>query len=277
VPELPEVETVRRDLEALATGRRVTGVEATGARSIRRTSAATLAAAVEGRTIMGAERRGKYLFCRLDGDVLVVVHLRMSGQLRWTPAGQPRMAHTHVVLHLDGGHELRFVDPRTFGEVFTTTPDRLAADAPGIARLGWDPLLDPLPRARFSALVTGRRRQLKALLCDQGVVAGLGNIYSDEVLHAARLRFDRTSATLTPREVGRLYRAIPEVLVAAIEARGSSLADAQYVDLLGRPGSFQHQHQVHARAGQPCPRCGRLVIRVRYQGRSTYFCPGCQR
>jgi formamidopyrimidine-DNA glycosylase len=276
MPELPEVETVRRDLEQAVLGRRVVDVAVSGARTVRRTSAAAVEESLRGRVLSGARRRGKYLLVDLDDGGVVVVHLRMSGQLLLAPATSERPRHTHVVCALEGGDELRFVDPRTFGEVVATRPERLADDVPGLAVLGWDPLLDPITPAGFARLVGARRRRLKALLCDQHVVAGIGNIYSDEILWRARLRYDRVSDTLTPREVGRLRRAVPEVLEAAVAARGSSLADAQYVDLFGRTGAFQHEHQVHARAGRPCPRCGCTIERRSDQGRSTYLCPRCQ-
>jgi formamidopyrimidine-DNA glycosylase len=276
MPELPEVETVRRDLERAVVGRRIVDVNAPGARTVRRTSAAAVEGGLRGRVLVGARRRGKYLLGDLDDGGLVVVHLRMSGQLLLAPGGSERPRHTHVVCVLEGGDELRFVDPRTFGEVVVTRPERLASDLPGVASLGWDPLIDPMTPARFDRMVRRRRRRLKALLCDQHVVAGIGNIYSDEILWLARLRYDRRSDTLSAREVGRLRRAIPAVLGAAVAARGSSLADAQYVDLFGRTGAFQHEHRVHARAGQACPRCGRRIERQVDQGRSTYLCPRCQ-
>jgi formamidopyrimidine-DNA glycosylase len=270
------VETVRRDLDRELAGKTITSVEVTGARTVRRGSSQQLADGLVGRTVKGVKRRGKYLLAQLDDGTLLVVHLRMSGQLLKATTNDPKPKHTHVVLRLQQGGEIRFVDPRTFGEVFVVDPARMVDDAPDLAELGWDPIEDPITLPAFAQLLLSRRVQLKALLTDQKVVAGLGNIYGDEILHAAGLRYDRTSSTLTSQEIRRLFRAIVEVLHDAIAARGSSLADEQYVDLSGRPGKYQLQHQVHAREGKACPRCRATVERVKYQGRSTYYCPSCQ-
>jgi len=279
MPELPEVEVVRRGLVTHVVGRRITRVDVGRERTVRRTSRQAVIDGLTGHTLTGAGRRGKYLICPLDSGDAVMIHLRMSGQLRLAPAGSARPAHTHVAMSLSGGEELRFVDPRTFGEVVVFDPARADLEVPELARLGPDPLEDGLTAAGLQAVMAGRARPVKALLLDQHAVAGLGNIYSDEVLHAARLRFDRPAGSLQPRQVADLHHAIVEILNAAIEAGGSTLADAQYVGLSGQPGRYQHQHQVYGREGAPCPRCGprSSVTRARYGGRSTFFCPRCQR
>jgi formamidopyrimidine-DNA glycosylase len=276
VPELPEVETVRRDLDRALAGKRIKAVEVTGARTVRRSSEQGLVDGLTGRTVKGVKRKGKYLVANLDDGRWLVIHLRMSGQLLQATAKEPRPKHTHVVLVLQQGGEIRFVDPRTFGEVFVARPDHLGEDAPDLAGLGWDPIEDLTTLPEFARLMLGRRVQLKALLTDQKVVAGLGNIYGDEILHEAGLRYDRPSDTLTSQELRRLFRAILDVMHEAIAARGSSLADEQYVDLDGKPGRYQHHHRVHAREGKACPRCRATIERVKYQGRSTYYCPNCQ-
>ncbi len=172
--------------------------------------------------------------------------------------------------------ELWFVDPRTFGEVVVFDPSNLAAELPELAKLGIDPVTDGLSRAELTALLR-RDRQLKALLLDQHVVAGIGNIYCDEALHLARLRPDRIASSLTTREIGRLHRAIHETLAQAIEAGGSTLADTQYVDLEGQGGWFQLHHRVYDRAGERCLTCHRATIqRAVIAGRSTCWCPRCQ-
>jgi formamidopyrimidine-DNA glycosylase len=283
VPELPEVETVRRGLEQRVVGRRILDVEVGRDRTVRRTSREALIAGLWGTRVVGAGRRGKYLVLPLDSGDAVMVHLRMSGQLLVAPAGSPRPAHTHVMARLSSGggrseEELRFVDPRTFGEVVVFDPDLVEAEVPELVRLGVDPVADGLDRAMLRRLVLGRRRQLKALLLDQRVIAGIGNIYADEILHAARLHPERISATLTGREVTRLHESLHRVLQAAIDAGGSSLRDAQYVDLMGDTGGYQQFHQVVDRAGAPCRRCGRGRIERRVvAGRATYLCPRCQR
>jgi formamidopyrimidine-DNA glycosylase len=279
VPELPEVETVRRDLAELVAGRRVVAVTESGLRTVRRQGPGRLTERLGGRTLGEAGRRGKYLLVPLDSGEALVVHLRMSGQLRLAgSSAEPAPAHTHVRLDLDDGRQLRFVDPRTFCEVLVVDPARLAEEAPDLAALGWDPLLDPRSPQWFERFVRGRRKVLKNLLTDQHLVAGLGNIYSDEALHHARLHGTRPGASLSAREARALYRAVLVVLHDAVAARGSSLRDAQYVDLLGRPGSYQRAHQVYGRAGQPCPRCRRgVVVRTSWAGRGTWACPQCQR
>lgn len=276
MPELPEVETVRRDLDALVVGATVVGVTATGARTVRRTSAESLRAGALGRRLVAAHRRGKYLLIELDDGRWLMVHLRMSGQLLVADSpASPLLAHTHVRLALDDGRELRFVDPRTFGEVAVVDPARLAVDAPDLAALGPEPL--ELDVAGLTAVLRPRRRQLKALLTDQRVIAGIGNIYADEIAHAAGVRHARPGSTLTRGELARLHAAMHRILPAAIEARGSTLSDAQYVDLGGLGGGYQERHAVYDREGRPCLGCGRPIVRVAWGGRSTFFCRRCQR
>lgn len=285
MPELPEVETVRRGLAANVVGRRVSRVEVGRERTVRRTSAQALIDGLTGVTITGWGRRGKYLLGQLDSGDALMIHLRMSGRVLLAPPGAPRPPHTHVVLHLDAGggpagrppEELWFVDPRTFGEVVVFDPANVAAELPELAKLGIDPVTDGLSRAELTALLRGRDRQLKPLLLDQHVVAGIGNIYCDETLHLAKLRPDRLASSLTTREIGRLHRAIHETLAQAIEAGGSTLTDTQYVDLEGQGGWFQLHHRVYDRAGQRCLTCRRAdIVRTVSGGRSTCFCPRCQ-
>ena len=280
MPELPEVETVRRGLEVQVVGRRITRVEVGRERTVRRTSRQALIDGLTGTTITAANRRGKYLLCPLDSGDELMVHLRMSGRLLVADAGTARPPHTHVVLHLAGAprQELWFIDPRTFGEMVVFDPANVAAEMPDLARLGIDPITDGLTKAQLSSILRGRRRQLKALLMDQHVVAGVGNIYCDESLHLAKLRPDRISDTLTSREIGRLHEAVLSVLTQAIEAGGSTLADTQYVDIEGQGGWFQVHHRVYDRAGQRCLSCCKAdIVRIMSAGRSTCFCPRCQR
>ena len=280
MPELPEVETVRRGIARHVVGRRITAVEVGRERTVRRTSREALVAGLTGTTVVDAGRRGKYLVCALDSGDAVMIHLRMSGQLLVAPSGTPRPAHTHVVAHLDGqpAEELWFVDPRTFGEVVVFDPDRAAIEVPELARLGPDPVVDGLDRTALRRLLLARRRQLKALLLDQHLIAGLGNIYADEILHLARLHPLRASDGLTGQEITRLHAAIHGVLSAAIDAGGSTLGDNQYVDLMGGEGSYQDDHRVYGRTGEICPTCGRgVIVRVVSGGRSTHLCPRCQR
>lgn len=247
---------------------------------MRRTSRRALIDGLTGTTITAVNRRGKYLLCPLDSGDELMVHLRMSGRLLVAAADTPRPPHTHVVLHLDGtpAQELWFVDPRTFGEMVVFDPANAAVEMPELARLGIDPIADGLTRRQLDRIVRSRRRQLKPLLLDQHLVAGVGNIYCDETLHRARLRPDRLGDTLTGHELGRLHTSLLQVLEAAIEAGGSTLADTQYVDVEGQGGWFQVHHLVYDRAGQRCLSCGRAdIVRTVSGGRSTCFCPRCQR
>ena len=280
MPELPEVETVRRGLLRFLVGRRITAVEVARDRTVRRTSAAELIAGLTDTTITAIGRRGKYLLAELDSGDVLMIHLRMSGRVLVSPTGAPRPAHTQVVLHLDGDPptEMWFIDPRTFGEMVVFHPDHVAAELPELSRLGIDPVTDGLTKAQLGGLLQGRSRQLKALLLDQHVIAGIGNIYCDEILHRARLHPLRLANTLTTRQIGRLHEAIHYILGLAIEAGGSTLSDSQYVDVMGDGGSFQLEHRVYGRGGQRCLTCGRATIRSAViAGRTTCFCPRCQR
>lgn len=282
MPELPEVEVVRRDLDPVVTGRTVVGVEVGRDRAVRRApSIAAYVDALVGRTVQRTSRVGKFLVVHLagaDGADVVVVHLGMSGQLRVAGGpDEPRLPHTHVVWTLDDGREVRFVDPRTFGQ---TWPGRLGGDRgrpEALAHLGPDALDDATDPAVVASALAGRRVAVKLRLMDQTALAGLGNIYTDEILFRARVAPHRPAGTLTEAEVVAVAEATGAILPAAIAARGSSLADAQYVDGTGRPGRYQEQHAVHARVGTACPRCGRAITRLRMGGRFASFCAGCQR
>jgi formamidopyrimidine-DNA glycosylase len=275
VPELPEVETVRRGLERVVVGRRIESVIVTGRRSVRREPVDEFARRLIGATVVAAGRRGKYLVNHLDTGEWLCVHLRMSGQLLAHDPGDPLAPHTHVRLGLADGRELRFVDPRTFGELYVVRPDELVIDAPELARMGPEPI--GLSRRRFVGRIGSRRTAIKGALLDQRVIAGIGNIYSDEICFAAKVRFDHPTASLTPHQLGRLWRATGEILGSAIEAGGSTLRDAQYVSLEGAAGSYADAHAVYAREGQRCRRCHRgVIVRAAFQQRSTFFCPRCQ-
>ncbi|MFW2332355.1 bifunctional DNA-formamidopyrimidine glycosylase/DNA-(apurinic or apyrimidinic site) lyase [Ilumatobacter sp.] len=278
MPELPEVETVRRGLDRFAVGRRVERVEVGRERTVRRTSRRAVIDGLTDTTITAAHRRGKYLLLPLDSGDELMIHLRMSGQVLVAPAGTDRPPHTHVVAHLDDGNELWFVDPRTFGEVVVFDPTNVEVELPELARLGPDPISDGLSLRELRSLLRTRKRLLKPLLLDQHAIAGIGNIYADEILHAARLRPDRLSDELPTAAERRLHGAIHEILTRAIEAGGSTLGDAQYVDLLGEGGSYQDDHAVYGRAGERCQTCGVGWIRRTVSAqRSTHFCPRCQR
>lgn len=285
MPELPEVETVRRGLERTVVGRLITRVEVGRQRTVRRTSADAVINGLTGATVLAAERRGKYLLAPLDTGDTLMVHLRMTGQLLLSEPGAGRPPHTHVVMHLAGheasGHppaELWFVDPRTFGEVVVFDPEHADVEVPELAGLGLDPLADEWGPTELGNLLRRRTTHLKPLLLDQHVVAGIGNIYADEILHAARLHPDLPGTALRHRDVVRIFDEMQRILNASVRAGGSTLRDAQYVDLMGTGGSYQDDHRVYGRAGERCITCGRGVVRrLVHSGRSTHYCPVCQR
>jgi formamidopyrimidine-DNA glycosylase len=292
VPELPEVETVRRGLDRLVVGRRIDGVEVGRERTVRRTSRQALIDGLTGTAITTAGRRGKYLLCSLDSGDALMIHLRMSGQLLLVAPGAERPLHTHVVLHLhpavalhappspllENPAELLFVDPRTFGEMVVYDPDHVETELPEVAKLGLDPLVDDPGPAELGAVLRRRAARLKPLLLDQHVIAGIGNIYADEILHAARLHPDTPGSSLRHRDVVALHAAMRRILTESINAGGSTLSDLRYVDMMGESGSYQDAHLVYGRGGERCVTCGRgFIRRVTSAGRSTYYCPVCQR
>ena len=281
MPELPEVETVRRGLEAELRGRLIAEVQVSGARSVRRhPDPSVLQHALAGRPLDAVGRIGKFLTLQAGEATTVVVHLGMSGQLLWVPeaAARPRPRHSHVVFVFDDGSELRFVDPRTFGQVFLSSGVEAAARGRPLelSHLGPDPLGDRLGAGSFAAALRARRTMLKALLMDQRFLAGLGNIYSDEVLFAAGVRFDRPAASLSDAGARRLYSEMMRILRSSVRLGGSSLSDMQYRDVYGRPGRYQGRHRVFAREGLPCAACGGPIERRAWGGRSTFFCSHCQ-
>lgn len=278
MPELPEVETIRRDLEREIAGKKIREVEVHGLRSIRRHGTKKkFTSALDGRKITSVGRKGKYLMLKLDDGNVLVIHLGMSGQLLRAKTAREKMPkHTHVVIFFTQGGQLRYVDPRTFGELFVAAPENIDKEVAELAHLGFDPLEDAMSWAVFGRLLVSKRAKLKSVLMDQKFVAGIGNIYSDEILWGAGLRHDRASDSLTSQEVRRLYRAMVEVLQDAVKYRGSSIADEQYVDIFGQIGSYQTHHNVYGREGLACSRCRGTIERIKLASRSSYHCPDCQ-
>jgi formamidopyrimidine-DNA glycosylase len=283
MPELPEVETVRRELSDLIAGHRVATVEMLGARTFRRvTDRDGFTSALIDSTVSAVNRHGKYLLLEITAPTQgmsqglsreLVIHLRMSGQLLWMPTDSPRPLHTHAVLTFAAmAGELRFVDPRTFGEWFLTV------DRAELAHLGPDALaLSESDPVEFGRIVGSTRMAIKPLLLDQRRMAGIGNIYADEICFAAGVRIDRPGNSLSGPARRRLAVATGEILRAAVELGGTTLSDAQYVDLYGNAGTAAGSHAVHAKAGQPCRRCGGEILRTVIGGRSAYWCRGCQK
>jgi formamidopyrimidine-DNA glycosylase len=279
MPELPEVEVIRRDLEKEVVGKKLKKVEVRNTknamRMIRRHKRRKdFEDALSGLKITKIDRRGKYILIHLNGKILVA-HMGMSGQLVLSKSSAAQENHTHVVIHFTIGGQLRFIDPRTFGEMFVTEKGELG-EVKELQNLGIDPLEQALTWQYFSKTLEEKKMKLKALLMDQKFICGLGNIYSDEILFAAGLRYDRPSHELSSQEVRRLYRAIQEILQDAIRFRGTSADDEQYRDLYGAVGEFQTQLKVYQREGQACRRCRTPIERARWSNRSTYYCPQCQ-
>jgi formamidopyrimidine-DNA glycosylase len=276
VPELPEVETVRAGLERHVVGRTIAEVEVHHPRAVRRHLAggADFAAALRGRTIEAAHRRGKFLWLPLDDGAALHAHLGMSGQLLVVASGAPAQTHLRVrVTFTDGGPELRFVDQRTFGGLWLEPG---AAQAPAsIGHIAPDPLDPAFDDAAFTAALRRRHTGVKRALLDQTLVSGVGNIYADEALWRARLHWARPTDTLTRPEVARLLAAVREVLRDALAAGGTSF-DALYVSVDGDSGWFERSLEAYGRAGEPCSRCGTPIRRDPWMNRSAYTCPRCQ-
>jgi formamidopyrimidine-DNA glycosylase len=278
--ELPEVEVMRRDLEKDVVGRKVAEAEVRPSKNAMRVirrhgKRKEFTDRLVGRKFMKTERRGKYILLTLDNGDVLVTHFGMSGQFLRGTKRVPLPPHTHVVITFQQGGDLRFVDPRTFGEMFVTAADDLGK-VRELQHIAIDPLDHVFTWQAFGAALAQRQAKMKQLLMDQKVVSGLGNIYSDEVLFAAGLRYDRMSDTLSSQEVRRLYRAMQEVLQESIRSRGTTLEDEAYVDLFGKPGEFQNELKVYGRAGLPCRRCRTPIEVVKIGGRSAFFCPQCQ-
>jgi formamidopyrimidine-DNA glycosylase len=272
VPELPEVETVVRDLRPHLVGRRIRSVVPSPF-PLRRRWSAEWAERLVGRRIEGVQRRGKWIILHLKGGWFLIVHLGMTGQLTVAPSKQPVSAHTHLVFGLSPGkHDLRFRDVRRFGSA------TLVAGQDALEQFFQEVGLGPEPfevaLADWWDRVAATRRSLKAILLDQSVVAGVGNIYADEALFQARLHPARLGRELTRTEADRLRRAVGTVLTRAIDLRGSSIRD--YVGGSGQKGNYQDRFRVYQRAGRPCSRCGTPIERIRLAGRSTHYCPRCQ-
>jgi formamidopyrimidine-DNA glycosylase len=278
--ELPEVEVMRRDMEKDVIGRRIKTVEVKNSKNAMRVirrhkTRKEFTSRLTGRKVAKIERRGKYLMLTLDSGDVLVAHFGMSGRF-FRGTGRVAMApHTHVVFTFQQGGDLRFIDPRTFGELFVSSADDLGK-VKELQHLAIDPLDQVFTWPTFQYLLAQRGAKMKPLLMDQKFISGLGNIYSDEVLFHAGLRFDRMSDTLSSQEVRRLYRAIQEILQEAIKLRGTTLEDEAYVDLFGKPGEYGSELKVYGRAGMPCRRCRTPIETVKISQRNSFYCPQCQ-
>jgi formamidopyrimidine-DNA glycosylase len=288
MPELPEVETVCRQLEPEVEGRRIEVLEVLDDRWSRPVPGKRLSKAVEGSTIEGLGRRGKYLLLALDGARTLVMHLRMTGNLilvegeeMLDPSEGRRLyegerstsaRHLRARFVLDDGRELWFTDPRRFGEAFLIDDGDLEGRFAG--RVGIEPLGDEFTPEALGEMAAGRTAPLKSFLLDQKGVAGVGNIYADEALYRARLHPLSPAGSMKPEHLEALRDAVVAALEAGIDGGGASIDD--YRDGRGEKGTMQDEFLVHTREGQPCPSCGGEIVRIVVGGRSTYFCPSCQ-
>lgn len=273
MPELPEVETVRRDLAPLVAGRRIEAVEVDPASApllLGNTGIDAFRAALVGRRFLGIGRRGKYLLFELDDGNTLVAHLRMTGRLVWRRHAAPPEPYQRAMLELDDGHDLRWSDLRKFGTW------RLVADPnDAVGKLGPEPVDDGFTLPGFRTALKGRSAPIKSVLLDQRRVAGIGNIYADEALYEARIAPSTAAGQIGPASAKRLHAAVRSVLECGIANRGASFKD--YVDGAGQQGHQQMFVQVFRRTGKPCYACGSMIERVVIGGRSTHFCPRCQR
>jgi formamidopyrimidine-DNA glycosylase len=282
MPALPEIEVLRRDLEKEVVGRRFKEVE------VRPGSNAMKVIRRHGRRkefqdlLLGAkveriDRKGKHILFELDNAQTLVVDLADTGQLVKTSGSDEIVPHTHIVLSFTIGGQLRVIDPRRAGEVFVAPTDEIS-DLDDFHSTALDPLSSggPVTWQAFSGMLEQRSVPMKSLLMDERFVIGLGDIYSDEVLFAAGIRYDRSSDRLTSQDVRRLYRALMETLQDAVKARGTSGGDDDFVDLQGNTGAFQLELKVFEREGEPCRRCRNTIERVEFEQVDTYFCPQCQ-
>ena len=304
MPELPEVEVVRRGLDRWVSGRTISRVEVLGARSVRRHEAGArdFADRLRGRTITSAQRRGKFLWFPLDGptdaepDEAVVAHLGMSGQLLMQPTDEPDEKHLHVRVKFDDdGRELRFVDQRTFGGLHLDTleKDRSSNDRSSNDRssndrvsgrlvptsalhIAADPLEEAFDVDRLARALRRRTTGIKRAMLDQSLVSGIGNIYADEALWRSRMHYARSTSACTRAQVCELMDHTVAVMTSAL-AQGGTSFDSLYVDVNGSSGYFERSLDAYGREGRPCHRCGRMIVREAFMNRSSFRCPSCQR
>ncbi|HEX3045599.1 MAG TPA: DNA-formamidopyrimidine glycosylase, partial [Bacillota bacterium] len=273
MPELPEVETIRCSLEPGLVKRTIIGGEALLPKLIQNQTAVDFLNQIRGRVIDQLDRRGKYLLFRLSGDLVMAVHLRMTGQLilrKKDLEDSPRAKATYLILNLDDGSELHYADQRKFGRIYLFPAKSTPA---ALSKLGPEPLAPEFTFAIFQKRLAGRKVAIKKLLLNQEIIVGLGNIYTDEALFLAGIHPARPVDSLTDEELKRLYSSIKQVLSEGIQCRGTTKRD--YLDGEGKPGSYQEQLRVYDRKGAPCVKCKNMIVKMNFGGRGTHFCPFC--
>ncbi len=275
MPELPEVETIRRDLEETVVGRRITGVYLYVPQVVRYPEPEAFVRDLVGKRILGAERRGKHLLIRLSEGWVWAVHLMLEGQLLYMDGDEPVAGSTKFSVQLDNGFQLRLRDVVDLAKV-ALAPEGAIVSVLGLAKLGPEPLEPEFTFERFQERLKGRSGMIKPLLMNQEVLAGVGNLYADEALFRARIHPERKVKTLTPVELKKLYTEVLAVLREGIRYRGTSGKRGLYRDLWGRKGQYQERLQVFRREGEACPGCAGKVELIRVGGRATHLCPSCQ-
>ncbi|MEW6609469.1 MAG: bifunctional DNA-formamidopyrimidine glycosylase/DNA-(apurinic or apyrimidinic site) lyase [bacterium] len=271
MPELPEVETIVRGLQQQIIGQKIIKVSVHLPKIIKQETK-EFASQLKDTQIQGISRRGKMIIITLSNNLSLLIHLKLSGQIVYTSPRSPMANHTHLVIELSGGNQLRYIDLRQFGYVILTKTSILS-ELTQLAGLGDEPLKISL--SDFKRLISTKKGRIKSLLLNQSFLAGIGNIYADESLHLARIHPLQLASTLTQSQIKILYQSIRNVLSAAILYRGSSISN--YVDSSGQEGGYQRFHRVYQREGQVCVTCQEKISRVKIGGRSSYFCPHCQK
>lgn len=274
MPELPEVETVKRSLSEHIIGRSITGVTVHQDTVIKTPDSCDFVSRITGQSFSYINRRGKYLLFGLSRGSILVAHLRMTGRLVYAPEDEPVLKHTHVIFHLDNSFQLRFTDQRRFGCLWLVSGKGIECIS-GLCSLGPEPLGPEFTRHALAELLKGRKTKMKALLLDQRLIAGIGNIYADEILFHSGIHPERAASSLTGIEIDRLWEAARQVLDEAVQHRGTSFSD--YVDGRGEKGTHQNHLKVYQREGSPCARCGSEIQRIKVGSRSSYYCSGCQK
>lgn len=274
MPELPEVETIRRDLEEQVEGKRIEKVIIKNEKSVKVPSPREFIQKMERKVFDEMHRRGKYLILRLDSEDSLVLHLGMTGSLIYSKAGED-MDYSRVVFLLENNAQLSFTDVRGFGGLWFVPDGKFEEVVPTLANLGPEPLETDFTLEKFKQLLKDRKGKIKTLLMDQSFIAGVGNVYAQEALFLSGIHPTRGPSSLLDREIEKLYRNLVHVLREAISYRGSSINN--YVDLVGRQGSYEPRLRVYGQAGSNCPQCGHVIERMEVGGRGTYFCPRCQK
>lgn len=278
MPELPEVEVVRRGLDEHAVGRRIGAVEVLHPRSVRRhvPGSADFVGRLAGRAPTAVRRRGKYMWLVLDNGAMLLAHLGMSGQMLVQPQGKPDEKHLRVRLPLSDGQELRFVDQRTFGHLLVDEPGERIDVPASVDHIALDPLDPEFGPDAFVRALRAKRTEVKRALLDQSLISGVGNIYADEALWRSRLHWASSTRGLSDAQALELLGHVTEVMSEALEVGGTTF-DGLYVDVNGESGYFERGLNAYGRRDRPCGRCGTSIVREAFMNRSSFSCPSCQR